>query len=122
MILIVDDDRELCRSIQRLLKSYGFEAQCVHSANEAWEALGQQTPRVVLLDDHMPEKCWLELAREIKSHPSVADVPIVMFSAEADPDRVAKARELGVIDWIQKTRLYPDHLAARIGELYKAAS
>ena len=84
-----------------LLKGFGYT---VDVAANGVEALDVMSPSVdlVVLDGEMPEMDGFEVARRIRSDPSVADVPIVMVTGlEGREDRL-KAFDLGINDVVSK--------------------
>ncbi|WP_229508106.1 response regulator [Massilia sp. Dwa41.01b] len=70
-------------------------------------------PTVILVDLHMPMIDGLEVIRELKAHPQLADVPIIMVSSNDNPGTKAQGFAAGAMDYLVK---WPDRieLAARI--------
>jgi|SRR5581483_4447511 len=118
MILIVDDYADMCRALQRLLNQSGYEALCAFSAEEAQRLLRDFRPNVIVMDDAMPEKSGLDLLREIKSDPKLAEIPVVVFSANNDPVRMSRAREIGATAWLVKANTSWLDLAGIVRDLH----
>ena len=100
-VLVVDDDPQFRFMHTELLKGFGYT---VDVAANGVEALDVMSPSVdlVVLDGEMPEMDGFEVARRIRSDPSVADVPIVMVTGlEGREDRL-KAFDLGINDVVSK--------------------
>src|SRR5205823_6111038 len=85
-ILVVEDDPAVREAVQDALELRGFR---VFAASNGYEALaflhGDERPSLIVLDMVMPVMSGRELL-EAKSHdPAIADVPVVVLSAVADP-------------------------------------
>src|SRR5437660_9494842 len=100
MILIVDDHRDSCDVLQRLLARRGLQAQCATSAREARRAMKQLLPDLVVLDDMMPDESGLALLQEMKHDPAMAGVKVLFYSAIFDYERQREAQRLGAKDWL----------------------
>jgi len=60
-ILIVEDEREVAKVIEQLLKQWGYATYCVSKGLEAIEYVRQSRPYLVLLDIHLPDINGLEV-------------------------------------------------------------
>jgi CheY-like chemotaxis protein len=81
-VLIVEDDDDLREMMAQLLSLEGFQAAAVANGQEALEYLRQGTaPDLILLDMMMPVMDGWEFRRRQKSDPSMAEVPVIVFSA-----------------------------------------
>src|SRR5579862_4583454 len=101
-LLVVDDDREVCRLVALLLRSEGHRAMCINDGEEALRFLENQTPQLVLLDVMMPGLDGFEVLRQIRQNPRLADVKVVMYTAVADLNKQAQATGLGAAGFILK--------------------
>lgn len=113
-VLIVDDEglnREmLCRRLAR----EGYRASGVHSGREALHVMRSEAFDVVLLDIMMPEMSGIEVLQIMKRDEHLRHLPVIMLSALADVDRVARCIELGAEDYLPKP-INAVILRARIG-------
>jgi DNA-binding NtrC family response regulator len=66
LILIVDDDRELCANLWDLLRERGFRVALAHGVREAAEQLADSTFKVVLIDLKMPDGNGAEVFRQVR--------------------------------------------------------
>jgi two-component system, NtrC family, response regulator HydG len=55
LVLLVDDDHDLCASLWDLLRERGYRVSLAHTAAAACDLLGQQNLKVVLLDLKLPD-------------------------------------------------------------------
>lgn len=63
---------------------------------------GELLPVVILLDLQLPRIHGLEILREIKSHPKLKAIPIVVLTTSSNDSDVASAYELGANSYIVK--------------------
>jgi CheY-like chemotaxis protein len=66
------------------------------------EALRRTKPALVVLDLKMPRLGGLEALRRIRSDPTLAALPVSVFSAGDDPAETAACRTLGALDVVRK--------------------
>ncbi len=59
-------------------------------------------PDLLVLDYHMPRMSGLELLREFQAVPALADVPVVIVTAEEGKDALYAALEAGATDFLRK--------------------
>jgi CheY-like chemotaxis protein len=83
----------------RLLKHLGYDAVAVAGGQEALDYLRSVTPKLIILDCHMPCVGGLDVLR---ANAALASVPVVMFSADADNGDREAIHQLGIHGWIVK--------------------
>jgi CheY-like chemotaxis protein len=112
-ILIVDDTPDNLLLLQAILKSAGHAAALTaKSAREAFRHLGMDGADgtsvkplevdLILMDFMMPEMDGLEACRRIKAVEYLRDVPIIMVTANTDPEDLQAAFAAGAMDYITK--------------------
>lgn len=80
-ILLVDDHEDTCRLLVELLSLGGFEVVAARDAQEALARLeGDVRPCLVLLDLGLPDVSGVELCRQLRRRPDLAEVPIYAMS------------------------------------------
>jgi two-component system cell cycle sensor histidine kinase/response regulator CckA len=65
IILVVDDEEEILRAMQKLLDSLGYRSATAISASEALDKFAALKPEVVLMDINMPEMDGVNCAEKI---------------------------------------------------------
>jgi CheY-like chemotaxis protein len=93
-ILLVDDDEDVRFWLRTNLGASGWTVAEATNGDEALELHMAQAPDVVVLDERMPGKRGLEVARDLRRRDG--RVRLLMFSASVDRDVVAEAAELDV--------------------------
>ena len=102
MIYCVEDERNIRELIVYTLESSGFTARGLESGKVLNAAFAEQLPDLILLDIMLPGDHGYTILEQLKSMPSVKDVPVIMVTAkEAEFDKV-KGLEGGADDYITK--------------------
>jgi len=98
-ILIVDDEVEIRRALQRNLVAHGFEVSVVGSGEEALDEITLHRPDLILLDLGLPGMSGLEVCKRVRA---LSNLPIIVLSAkDAERDKVL-ALDLGADDYVSK--------------------
>ncbi|MDG6098406.1 diguanylate cyclase [Alteromonas sp. ZYF713] len=100
-VLIVDDDRSSQLVLSAILQDMVI-TECRGDSFNMLEYCIASKPDVVLLDLNMPGKDGITVCRELKSHASTADIPIIFITASANPEDQDKCWEAGASDFIIK--------------------
>jgi CheY-like chemotaxis protein len=80
-ILLVDDDPEILEAWQFVLVAEGYDVRCVNNGVQALEYLKHSVPDLIITDWMMPLMGGAELCRQLKTHPELAHVPVLVHSA-----------------------------------------
>ena len=101
--LIVDDSRAIRVLLARILKEAGFEVlEAAHGA-EALERLRRGGGAdLALVDCNMPEMDGFEFTRAVRSDHGLDGVRLLMVTTECEMEKVIRALECGVDDYIMK--------------------
>src|SRR5438309_2006229 len=101
-ILFVDDNLDLHRVMQALLRFAGHEGICVASGEDALNYLKSANADVVLLDLMMPGLSGLDVLRQLRQDPRTAKLPVVMFSGVSDQPQIDQLLAAGANEfWIK---------------------
>ena len=99
-LLVIDDDRKLCRLIGDYLTPLGYTVAAVHTGPEGVEKAVAEPWHAVILDLMLPGMDGFEVLKAIR-HKS--DVPVLMLTARGDEaDRIV-GLEIGADDYLPKT-------------------
>jgi two-component system NtrC family response regulator len=99
-ILIIDDDRTICSSLQAVIEKIGHESDCAHSLADGNKKATTEPYDVVLLDVNLPDGNGLSLLPKLKNTPSFPEV--IIITGEGDPDGAELAIKNGAWDYIEK--------------------
>lgn len=117
-ILVVEDDRELNRTVCAFLNANGYEAVGCLNANDAYDELYEQVFDLMVSDIMMPEVDGYELARNVRE--VNADIPILFMTARDDLASKQRGFRIGADDYMVKP-IDLDELLLRIGALLRRA-
>jgi chemosensory pili system protein ChpA (sensor histidine kinase/response regulator) len=95
-VMIVDDSLTVRKITSRLLTREGFRVATAKDGLDALQAVGDETPDIILLDIEMPRMDGFEFTKTLKSDPKHAHVPIIMITSRTAEKHRNHARELGV--------------------------
>lgn len=98
-ILVVDDEVEIVRALQRSLTAHGFEVFAAYSGEEALEAVAHYRPDVMVLDLGLPGMSGLEVCREVRAQ---SNLPIIVLSVKDTERDKVQALDLGADDYVSK--------------------
>ncbi|MBT4966887.1 MAG: response regulator [Alphaproteobacteria bacterium] len=114
-LLIVDDDPEVCASLESYLSKNGYQISILYSGEGLEETLDNQEIDLVILDLMLPGRDGLELTNDIRRNYSV---PVIMLTGRGDDiDRII-GLEMGADDYLPKP-FNPRELLARIRAVLK---
>ncbi len=80
-ILVVDDEAEIRRMLERLLSGKGYRVLQADDGAMALRMVKEHTPDMILLDAMLPSVHGFDIARRIKGSKRYGHIPIVMVSA-----------------------------------------
>ncbi|MCM1055447.1 MAG: response regulator transcription factor [Bacteroides sp.] len=117
-ILVVEDDRDLNRTVCSFLSQSGYEAAGCLSANEAYNAMYADSFDLIVSDIMMPDIDGFELAKAVRALNE--EIPILFMTARDDLASKQKGYRIGIDDYMVKP-VDPDELLLRIGALLRRA-
>lgn len=117
-ILVVEDDKELNRSVCSFLNQSGYEATGCLDANEAFDAMYETVFDLIISDIMMPEIDGFEFVKTVRSLNE--DIPILFMTARDDFASKQRGYRVGIDDYMVKP-IELDELFLRIGALLRRA-
>jgi CheY-like chemotaxis protein len=115
-ILVADDVLENRDWLMKLLSAIGFSVQCSDDGEAAIRDWHRWTPRLILMDMHMPVMNGLEATRRIKAEPGGKETAIVILTASVLNEDRRKVARSGADDFLAKP-CREDELLDKIGTL-----
>ncbi|HEX2981165.1 MAG TPA: response regulator [Anaerolineaceae bacterium] len=115
-ILIVDDDVDTLDFLSLVLTRQGYQVLTARSGVQAINLAGSEQPDLVILDIMMPEMNGYQVARQLRGSPSMAEIPILMYTARAQLEDKVEGYEAGVDLYLVKP-VHPVELQANIKTL-----
>ena len=109
-VLAVDDDPQALRYVRDALLKSGYTPVVTGDPEEALRLVEEEKPDLVLLDLMLPGTDGIELMKDILR---AGDVPVIFVSAYGRDELIARAFDMGAVDYVVKP-FSPTELAARI--------
>jgi len=123
-IIVVDDEKQICLNVAKILSKNDYDVTHVLSAQEALDKMAADSYSLLISDIVMPGKNGLELLKMVKKEWPLTKA--IMMTAYAATDTAMKAIQLGALDYIPKP-FTPDELRTTVeqalsGKLAEAPS
>jgi DNA-binding NtrC family response regulator len=99
-VLVVDDEKNMRRSLQTMLGDEGYVARTVESAEEGLELLEHEEFFMVITDARLGGMSGYDLLAKIRQR--WPDLPVLMLTAYATPKLAVEAIKAGAIDYLSK--------------------
>ena len=117
-ILVVEDDRELNRTVCSFLNQNGYESTGCMNVDDAFDMLYNHVFDLIVSDIMMPGTDGFSFAKEVRG--MNADIPILFMTARDDIASKQRGFRIGVDDYMVKP-IELDELFLRIGALLRRA-
>ena len=110
-IMVVDDEKQICQNVEKILSKNDYEVIRATSAKEALEKMAKDSFSLLISDIVMPEMNGLEFLKLVKKEWPLTKA--VMMTAYASTDTAVKAIRLGALDYLSKP-FTPDELRSTV--------
>ena len=103
-ILVVDDEKNIRRTLQLVLEGEGYKVIGAESAEDALAILASPNTPVdmAILDVKLPQMSGLEALERIRNEEATRDMPIIVISGHATVNDAVHAIKLGASDFFEK--------------------
>jgi two-component system KDP operon response regulator KdpE len=109
-ILVVDDEKQITRVLNRSLTTQGYDVHVAADGDAALQTFGDWHADLVITDLAMPNMSGIELCRKLRA---ISDVPIIVLSVRGEERTKVEALDAGADDYVTKP-FGMDELVARI--------
>jgi RNA polymerase sigma factor (sigma-70 family) len=100
IVFVVDDDKAVRKSLERLIKSVGLTVQAFSSAREFLESDPSAGPSCLVLDVRMPGLSGIDLQKELGKMGYT--IPIIFITGYGDIPMSVRTMKRGAIDFLTK--------------------
>jgi FixJ family two-component response regulator len=100
LVLVIDDDPSMVRSVSRLLSVHGFTTKTFSSAEAFLEEPSNTDAACLLLDIHLGGISGFELTRQLCA--SGCKLPIIFMTAVYDGAAQEEAMKTGCVAYLRK--------------------
>jgi DNA-binding response OmpR family regulator len=101
-ILIADDEPNIVVSLEFLMKQRGYVVRIVNNGEDAFNAIGEFAPDLILLDVMMPRMSGYDLCQKVRENPAWQGIKIIMLSAKGRDIEVTKGMAVGADAYVTK--------------------
>jgi two-component system chemotaxis response regulator CheY len=102
-VLVVDDFATMRKIVRNILKQIGFEnIMEAEDGSAALRMIKSEPVGLVVTDWNMPNMTGLDLLKAIRKDPQIANLPVLMVTAEGLKDNVMDAVKAGVNNYVVK--------------------
>ena len=117
-ILIVEDEPAIMQLVSFTVKAAGWDAVQAESSAEAWDALKNKMPDLILLDWMLPDQSGIQLLSRVRADFNFKAIPVIMLTAKGlEEDKIA-GLDRGADDYVTKP-FSPKELTSRINALLR---
>ncbi len=99
-ILIIDDEIDICKAVTEFLFDAGYSTSYALTGNDGLEQVKKELPSLIILDIGLPGMDGIETLRLIRE--ISASLPVVVLTANHDPDLIKKIMRFGVLEYLTK--------------------
>jgi DNA-binding response OmpR family regulator len=99
-ILIVDDDKKLCRLVADYLEPMGYAVEAAHNGAQGLEMILGGDYHALILDVMMPQMDGFEVLKQLRKQ---SDIPVLMLTARGEETDRIVGLEMGADDYLPKT-------------------
>ncbi len=101
-VLIVEDEADLADLLAYNLRKAGYEAEVARDGRSGLHRVSEMLPDLVILDVMLPQMSGLQVARQVRTNPRTAGVPIIMLTAKAEEVDQISGLQTGADDYMTK--------------------
>jgi DNA-binding response OmpR family regulator len=102
VVLVADDDADILTLVSFRLERAGCDVIQARNGNEALELALARAPDLAVLDVMMPGLDGYGVTRELRARETTRAMPVILLTARAQPEDVARGIEAGADDYVKK--------------------
>lgn len=101
-VLVVDDDPIYRETARMFLTMLGRNVSLAENGHAGLKALAEKPFDILIVDMEMPDISGLEVIRQLRNQPQLADLPVIMVTSRDDAMAIDRAYELGASSFVVK--------------------
>ncbi|WP_354634577.1 hybrid sensor histidine kinase/response regulator [Planktothricoides raciborskii] len=109
-VLVVDDSITVRQMERKLLEKHGYKVEVAVDGMDAWNAVRTADYDLVITDFDMPRMNGIELTEQIKNHPKLQSIPIIIMSEKNREKDQIRGFEVGVNYYLSKSSFHDQTL------------
>jgi two-component system phosphate regulon response regulator PhoB len=120
-ILVVEDEADIREMLVVNLRHAGLDPLSAESAEEAVALIEGTPPDLIVLDWMLPGRSGVDLAKDLRAHPKLRTIPVIMLTARAQEGDKLQAFDVGADDYMTKP-FSPRELVARVRAMLRRSA
>ncbi len=84
-VLVVDDEKDVCVYLSRLLQENGYRVSSAADGNAAMREVETERPDLITLDLSMPQSSGVRFYRNLKERPEFRDIAVIFVTGVTGP-------------------------------------
>jgi len=101
-VLIVEDEEDAAELFAEMMRVSGFRVLKTSKSASAISMMITEKPDIVLLDIMMPEISGLDILRQMRRDPALANIPVIVVTAKSMPADIKNGMEAGASTYLTK--------------------
>jgi DNA-binding response OmpR family regulator len=102
LVLCADDDEDILALIALRLERAGYDVACAGDGDAAVALAAERRPDAVVLDMMLPCRSGIEVLAELRSHPGLTNMKVLLLSARVQDGDVARGLDAGADAFLAK--------------------
>jgi DNA-binding response OmpR family regulator len=101
-VLIIEDEEDAAELFAEMMRVSGFRVIKTSRSAPAITMMTVDKPDLVLLDIMMPEVSGLDILRQMRREPYLANIPVIVVTAKGMPADIKNGMEAGANTYLTK--------------------
>ena len=101
-VLIIEDEEDAAELFAEMMRISGFRVVKTSRSAPALSIMAAEKPDVILLDIMMPEISGLDIMRQMRRDPDLANIPVIVVTAKSMPADIKNGMEAGASTYLTK--------------------
>ena len=101
-VLIIEDEEDAAELFAEMMRVSGYRVLKTSKSTPAISMMIAEKPDIVLLDLMMPEISGLDILRQMRRDPALANIPVIVITAKSMPADIKNGMEAGASTYLTK--------------------
>jgi CheY-like chemotaxis protein len=101
-VFIIEDEEDAAELFAEMMRVSGYRVMKTVKSPPAIGMMLAEKPDVVLLDIMMPELSGLDILRQMRRDPALANIPVIVITAKSMPTDIKNGMEAGASTYLTK--------------------
>ena len=101
-VMIIEDEEDAAELFAEMMRISGYHVVKTSKSAPAIAMMTTEKPDVILLDIMMPEISGLDILRQMRTDPALANIPVIVITAKGIPADIKNGMEAGASSYLTK--------------------